>query len=323
VRPVPPDDDEDATPLPGPRHGSKVEPVGDATATARSEPLTPPDPAPSSGTSPFGRPPVLPGIILGRELAKTLGLRLGDPVDVISTKTQDIIVTGPMPRLKEFRVAGVFFSGHYEYDQKYGYVALDVAQEFLRKEGMISGVEVRADSADRAGTVALAIRSKLGRSSPYQVRPWQEIHKAIFSALEAEKIAMFLVLVVIVLVASFSIVANLIMVVAEKTSEIAVLRSMGARPLSVLRIFLWQGLYIGMIGMAFGIGMGIALSMLFRHLALSLDPEIYYIRSLPIAVNPVEVAVVAAAVIGISLLAAVFPAVRAMRLQPVHGLRFK
>jgi len=268
-------------------------------------------------------PRVLPGIIIGKELAKTLGLHLGDQVDVISTKTQDIVVSGPMPRLKAFRVAGIFFSGHYEYDQKYAYVTLTEAQKFLSKVGLISGLEIHTNSPDRAEIVAKRIRTALGSSSTYEVQPWQQIHKAIFSALELEKIIMFMVLVIIVLVASFSIVANLIMVVTEKSGEIAVLRSMGAKARNVLTVFLFEGFYIGMIGMIFGISVGVALSQLVRAYGLALDPEIYYIQSLPISVDPWEVAVVAGSVLLISLLAALFPAVSAMRKTPVQGLRYK
>lgn len=297
------------------------------TLTPTSDPtsgiLAPSEPSlhPSQPTT--IHPRVLPGIIIGKELAKTLGLHLGDQVDVISTKTQDIVVSGPMPRLKAFRVAGIFFSGHYEYDQKYAYVTLTDAQKFLNKVGMISGIEIHTNSPDRAEAVAKRIRTALGSSSTYEVQPWQQIHKAIFSALELEKIIMFMVLVIIVLVASFSIVANLIMVVAEKSGEIAVLRSMGAKARNVLTVFLFEGLYIGMIGMIFGISVGVALSLLTRSYGLALDPEIYYIKSLPITVDPWEVAVVAGSVLMISLLAALFPAVSAMRKSPVQGLRYK
>ncbi len=288
-----------------------------------AEVLTPLEP-PLHPTQPTTiHPRVLPGIIIGKELAKTLGLHLGDQVDVISTKTQDIVLSGPMPRLKAFRVAGIFFSGHYEYDQKYAYVTLDEAQKFLNKAGLISGIEIHTNSPDDAEIVAGRIRTALGPKSGYEVRPWQQIHKAIFSALELEKIIMFMVLVIIVLVASFSIVANLIMVVTEKSGEIAVLRSMGAKARNILTVFLFEGLYIGTIGMIFGISVGIGLSQLTRAYGLALDPEIYYIQSLPISVDPVEVAVVAGSVILISLLAALFPAVSAMRKAPVQGLRYK
>jgi len=244
-------------------------------------------------------------------------------VDVISTGTGDLIATGPMPRLKEFRVAGIFFSGHYEYDQKYAYVDLAVAQSFLRKQGLISGLEVRTRTPEAAQTVAKLIRSRLGPGSPYQVRPWQEIHKAIFSALQVEKMAMFLVLVIIVVVAAFSIVANLIMVVTEKSPEISLLRSMGAQPRHVLRVFLVDGAYIGLIGMTAGVAMGIGLSLLVRYFGVALDPEVYYIQAIPVVVDPVEVSVVAGSVTVISVLAALFPALQAMRLRPVEGLRYR
>jgi lipoprotein-releasing system permease protein len=228
-----------------------------------------------------------------------------------------------MPRLKEFRVAGIFYSGHYEYDQKYAYVTLDVAQEFLRKTGKISGLELRTRDPEVARDVAERIRAALGPDSGYQVRPWQEIHKAIFAALQLEKIIMFVVLVVIVIVAAFSIVANLIMVVTEKSGEIAVLRSMGAKPKNILFIFLFDGFYIGVLGMAAGISLGIIVSLLVRYFGVALDPEVYYIQAIPVAIDPLEVVIVAGAVIAISLLAALFPAVRAMSLRPVQGLRYK
>lgn len=310
-------------PLLAPKIDRGVPTTAPSALDPAGEILTPSEPRPHPTQPTTIHPRVLPGIIIGKELAKTLGLHLGDQVDVISTKTQDIVVSGPMPRLKAFRVAGIFFSGHYEYDQKYAYVTLEESQKFLNKAGMISGIEIHTSSPDRAVEVAKRIRTAIGPSSGYEVRPWQQIHKAIFSALELEKIIMFMVLVIIVLVASFSIVANLIMVVAEKSGEIAVLRSMGAKARNILTIFLYEGFYIGMIGMIFGISVGIALSQLARAYGLALDPEIYYIKSLPIAVDPWEVAVVAGAVILISLLAALFPAVSAMRKAPVQGLRYK
>lgn len=301
-----------------------VRPTGDPSDLPAGPAVpTPPEPAPYPGGHLSEAHRVLPAIIIGRELAKTLGLSLGQSVDVISTKSEDLIVSGPMPRLREFRLAGIFHSGHYEYDLKYAYVALSEAQEFLRTEGRISGLELRTTSPEAARAVAERVRARLGFDSGYEVQPWQEIHRAIFSALQAEKLAMFVVLVIIVIVAAFSIVANLIMVVAEKSAEISVLRAMGARPRSVLRIFLYEGVYIGAIGMVIGVTMGIILSLLVRHFGVALDPDVYYIQAIPVAVDPLEVIVVASSVLGISLLAALFPAVRAMGLRPVEGLRFK
>lgn len=134
---------------------------------------------------------------------------------------------------------------------------------------------------------------------------------------------MFVVLVIIVIVAAFSIVANLIMVVAEKSGEIAVLRSMGAKAKNILTVFMVEGLYIGILGMVTGISMGILLSKLVAWFGVALDPEVYYIQAIPVEVDPVEVAVVAGSVVAISLLAALFPALRAMGLRPVQGLRYK
>lgn len=265
---------------------------------------------------------VLPGIVVGKELAKTLGLHLGDTVDVVSSDAGGMGPVGPVPRIQAFRVAGVFYSGHYEFDTKYAYVRLEDAQSFLRKPGLLTGVEIRVGDARKVEDVAAVLSDRLsGQGRGLFVQTWQQIHRNLFSALKLEKIVMFLVLAIIVLVASFSIGCNLIMVVRKKRPEIATLKSMGADNPSIYRVFVIEGLYIGTIGMLLGLGVGMMLCLFLKYFGLRLDPEIYYISKLPVQIDFAEIAAICAACLGISFAATVYPAWQAAQLHPVEAFR--
>jgi lipoprotein-releasing system permease protein len=223
--------------------------------------------------------------------------------------------------LKSFRVAGHFYSGMYEFDSKLAYVSLAEAQKFLGMPGEVTGIEVRTDNADRAAETATRIAALLGPK--YEVRSWQELNRALFMALRLEKLAMFIVLTFIVLVASFSIVSTLIMLVTEKGREVAILKSMGATDGGILRVFFAEGLYIGLVGLAIGLVLGIGTCLLISHRGLPLDPDVYYIQKLPVVMRLSEIASVSGAALGLSCLATLYPALLASRMRPVEGLRYE
>jgi lipoprotein-releasing system permease protein len=264
---------------------------------------------------------VLPGILLGEELfAHTLRVYLGSDVD-IACPMCGVGPTGPMPKLKPFRVAGHFYTGMYEFDSKLAYVSLAEAQKFLGTQGEVTGIEVRTRHPDAAPALAERVARLLGPG--YEVRSWEELNKGLFMALRLEKLAMFVVLTFIVLVASFSIVSNLIMLVTEKAREVAILKSMGARDGAILRVFIAEGLYIGLIGLGLGLAVGIAGCLMLAKWGLPLDPDVYYIQQLPVVMRAGEIAAICLAALGLSCVATLYPAFLASRMRPVEGLRYE
>jgi lipoprotein-releasing system permease protein len=268
------------------------------------------------------RPPkrVLPGVLLGEELfAHTLRVYMGSDVD-IACPMCGVGPAGPMPKLKPFRVAGHFYTGMYEFDSKLAYVSLAEAQKFLGMQGEVTGIEVHTRTPEIAADVAATIEQSLGVT--YEVRSWEELNQGLFMALKLEKIAMFVVLTFILLVASFSVISTLLMLASEKGREIAILKSMGARSSSVLKIFVAEGLYIGLLGMALGFSTGIAGCELLSRRGLPLDPDIYYIQKLPVVMRGTEITLICLAAVGLCGVATLYPAYLAARTRPVDGLRY-
>jgi lipoprotein-releasing system permease protein len=260
----------------------------------------------------------LPGVIIGRELAKNLRLYLGDEVNIVSP-LGGIGPSGPIPKSKPFRVAGIFFSGMFEYDSKHIYLTIPSAQKFLGQEDEVTGLELKVRDPDATEPVVAAIQQALGAG--YDVQDWKELNRNLFSALKLEKIAMFIVLCFIILVAAFSIIANGIMLVMEKGREIAILKSMGASDQAILVVFVILGLYMGLLGTVAGIVVGVLACYGLARWGLALDPDVYYITKLPVKMNPNEVVLVFVAAICIAVLATLYPAWVAARLKPVEGLR--
>jgi lipoprotein-releasing system permease protein len=270
----------------------------------------------------------LPGILVGRELVKQTHLYTGEEVRIVSplSDPSNPDATGtPIPFNRDYRVAGVFFTGMYEYDLKYVYVTLDSLQDFLDRGDAVDGIEVRIHDPDATGAYVPTddgpgkIREALGPG--YRIVDWRELNRSLFSALKLEKVAMFLVLGIVILVASFSIVGNLIMVVVEKAREIALIKTLGASDVSVMQVFAIQGLLIGLIGTALGIGTGLLACWFGKVYGIPLNPDVYYIDRMPVHVEPTSVILTAAAGVLISMAATFYPALLAARVRPAAGMR--
>jgi len=264
----------------------------------------------------------LPGVLVGRELVKQTHLYTGEEVRVVSPLSDPANpdATGtPIPFNRDYRVAGVFYTGMYEYDLKYVYVSLDSLQVFLGRNDAVDGIEVRVTDPDDSDEFVTKIGAELGPA--YRVQDWNTLNRSLFSALKLEKIAMFAVLGIVILVASFSIVGNLIMVVVEKAREIALLKTLGASDVGVLQLFAVQGLLIGVMGTVIGVVFGLGGCLFAQHYGLPLDPNVYYIDKLPINIDPSSVTAAALAGILVSLAATLYPAMLAARVRPAAGMR--
>jgi lipoprotein-releasing system permease protein len=280
------------------------------------------DPTVSITTAPQVSPRVaaLSGVLVGRELVKQIHLYTGQEVRMVSPLSDPSNPGGiPVPYTRNYRIAGSFFTGMYEYDLKFVYVELGSLQDFLDLGDQVNGIEVRISDPDVPGPVVAAIQRSLGPA--YRVQDWKELNRNLFSALKLEKIAMFLVLAIIILVASFSIVGNLIMVVVEKAKEIALLKTLGASDSGVTKIFVTQGFFIGAVGTLLGTFHGLLACELGKRFGLPLDPDVYYIDRLPIHEDAASIAAIVFAGLLISVVATLYPAVVAARLRPVEGLR--
>jgi lipoprotein-releasing system permease protein len=265
--------------------------------------------------------PTIPGILLGEELyQRILRVFVGSDVDIVCPVC-GVGPVGPLPKLKSFRVAGHFYSGMYEFDSKLAYANLRDVQKFVGTPGEVTGIEVRTVTPEAAGDVAEALAHRLGPA--YEVRSWEELNRSLFGALKLEKVAMFIALTFIDLVASFSVISTLLMLATEKGREIAILKSMGARSAAIVRIFVAEGLYIGLLGLAFGLVLGIGGSLFLARYGLPLDPDVYYIQKLPVVMRGGEIAALGLAALALSCLATVYPALIASRMRPVDGLRYE
>ncbi len=260
----------------------------------------------------------IPGLIIGPELAKSLQVDLGDEVNVV-TPNGEMGPMGPIPRSRPFKIVGIFYSGMYEFDASFAYTSLADAQDFLAIEGA-KGIEVKTTDVETSELIAARLQESLGPS--VEVLDWKELNRSLFFALKLEKIAMFVVLTFIILVASFSIVAMLIMIVIEKGREIAVMKSMGATNGGIMRTFIFQGSVIGGFGSVLGLGFGLGICWFLAEVGFPLNSEVYYISTLPVEVDPVEVTSVVICAVVISLLATIYPAIQAAGLNPVDGLRY-
>ncbi|VEN73177.1 Lipoprotein-releasing system transmembrane subunit LolC [Candidatus Desulfarcum epimagneticum] len=262
-----------------------------------------------------------PGIVLGSELAGNLGISKGDVLYVISSRGA-LSPVGHVPAMKRFRVAGFFKSGLYEFDGSFAYIHLHQAQNIMRMPGRVSGVDIRVSDIYQAKEISKKIDEALGFS--YFTRDWMEMNQSLFSALKIEKTAMFVILTLIILVAAFNIASALIMMVMEKTRDIAILKAMGAPNKSIRRIFVFRGMATGLIGSVTGMGLGFLLcGILKRYKIFELPGEVYYFSTkLPVKLEMTDVALIMVSAVLICFLATLYPSHKASELDPVEAVRY-
>ncbi len=262
------------------------------------------------------------GAVLGKRLAERLNVFPGSKLTLISPAGVkfNASVGGYVPRVYQFEVTGVFETGMYEYDNSYVYVDLDQAKQFAGLGDAVTGIEARTTNRWDAGDVAKQLSDTL--QYPYRVLDWQEVNSQLFQALKLEKLAMRVILLLIVLVAAFNIVSTLTMVVKDKTREIGILKAMGLPAKSVRRIFLAQGLVIGVVGTVVGVAIGVSAGIAIdRGQLIPLDPTVYFIDHLPVTIQLGDVMWIVGASVIIAALATLYPAIQAARLFPVEAIR--
>jgi lipoprotein-releasing system permease protein len=263
----------------------------------------------------------LPGVILGKELAGNLNVSLGDVVEIL-VPGGNVTPLGTFPRVRRYRVGGISESGMYEYDATFAYVSLPEAGDLLGLDGRGTGIEVKVADIYAADKAAARIRSALGY--PYWAKDWMQSNRNLFSALKLEKVVMFIILVLIVMVAAFNIISTLIMIVMEKTRDIAVLMTLGATRKTVRRVFALEGLLIGVSGTLLGTALGAFLcDLLRRYRFIHLPSDVYYITTLPVLLDPMNILLVSGSSILICFLATLYPSGQAARIDPAEAIRYE
>ncbi|MGH7492290.1 MAG: lipoprotein-releasing ABC transporter permease subunit [bacterium] len=264
----------------------------------------------------------LPGILLGYALADRLMAGLGDKVTLLSAAGMNMSGFGGMPNALQFRVAGYFETGLYEYDNNVAFIGIPEAQRLFEMGNRVTGIQLKLEDMHQADAVAKVIEDRL--KYPFTTQTWFAVNKNLFSWMQFEKWIAFIILSLIIIVAAFNIVSTLIMVVLEKTKEIGILKSMGSTNRSVMRIFMFQGLVGGVLGTAIGLSLGFALCWAqLKYKFFSLPADVYIISALPVIIRPLDFVTVGMAAILISFLATIYPAYRAARLDPVQAIRYE
>jgi len=264
--------------------------------------------------------PATPPIVIGKDLAETIGAGVGDTV-LVTSPQGELTPLGLVPRYQRFRVVGVFASGFYQYDSSYGFVRLREAQRLFSEPDLISVISFKVDDLYRAREVGAAIEREAGKG--FQTTNWMEQNRELFRALKLEQIVTFIVLALIVCVAALNILIALTMMVMEKTRDIAVLMSFGVTPAQVRRVFLLQGLLISVLGTALGLLVGYGVSWMGGHYRLPLDSAVYSIDFLPFAPRWIDGVMVAAVSLGVSLVATLYPSGSAAKVLPAEALRYE
>ncbi len=259
----------------------------------------------------------VPGIILGKELADKLKVREGGQVSL----TLPGGGTGTVPGMHRFAVKGIYESGLYEFDKSLAYIHLREAQKILGRPDAVSGIEVRVTDIYQAAETARNIVRMLGGT--YWAQDWMQMNRNIFSALRLQKTVMFIILTLIVLVAAFNIASTLIMMVMEKTRDIAILKTMGATDQSIRKIFVFKGMTIGAIGTFFGVISGSLICVLIKKYKLiKLSTQVYLFPHLPVSLEIQDVGLIVAGTLLICFLATIYPARKAARLNPTEAIRY-
>ena len=271
------------------------------------------------------KPGELPPIIMGKELAHKLKAKIGDDVTVVVPLSNIDFDTfrakSSAPRSRKFRVTGIFYSGFYEYDGRLMYTSLQDTQDLVGRGDQVMGVELKVRDVERAEEIAERLEAELG-GPPYQVQDWYQLNHNLFTALKLQKAALLIILTLIILVAAVNMVSALIMMVTDKTREIAILKSMGATSGGVARVFQVVGIAIGGAGTIIGVIVGLATCYVVSEYGYHLDPKVYLIDRLPIEVSPIEVLIVAGITMLISVITTFVPAQSAAALRPAEGLRY-
>ncbi len=263
----------------------------------------------------------IPPIIIGGELAKQIGAHPGSVITVISPEGK-LTPLGRTPNTRRFKVAAIFNSGMYEYDASMIYISLKEAQDFLALGDKVTGLEVRVEDVYKSDKISRKVQKVLGY--PFWTKDWKVMNRSLFSALKLEKLTMFVILTMIVLVGALNIISTLVMVVMEKTRDVAILRAMGASARSIMTIFMFQGLLVGVVGTFAGLVSGLGLcQLLAKYKFINLPADVYYISTLPVQVEVADVSFVAAAAVVISFLATLYPSWHASRLNPVESFRYE
>lgn len=271
----------------------------------------------------------MPGLMVGKELAKHLNLLVGDKVNVVSPMG-NITPLGVMPKLKPFKVVGVFNTGMFEYDSTLAYISLSQAQSFFDLGDTVTGVQLKVKDVYGTGELARSINQNLGPN--YYARDWMQMNKNILFALKTEKIVMFIILTLIVLVAAFGIASTLFMVVMEKTRDIAILKSMGASGLSIMKIFVLEGMIIGTLGTLLGVVSGLLIAANLEPIITFIQKvtgqnffskDIYYLDHFPSQVVTSDVVMISVTAVIISFVATLYPAWQASKMLPAEALRYE
>lgn len=267
------------------------------------------------------RDDTLPGIVLGKEMARQLTVARGSKVRLISPNGP-LSPVGILPKIQTCQVVGIFETGMFEYDSTLGFINLDTARSLNGEPEGVHGLEVRVKNVDQADRVADAIRDQLGPG--FSTRDWMQLNQNLFAALKLEKAGIFIALDLIILVAALNIISALVMVVMEKTRDIAILKSMGATTGSIMRIFFNQGAVIGLTGIFLGVGGGLGLCwILKRYKFIELPSNVYPMSTMPIKVVPMDVGLIALSAIIITLAATLYPSWKASKVRPAEALTYE
>ncbi len=262
-----------------------------------------------------------PSIIIGCELAKQTRSSLGDVVTLVAPEGK-LTPMGRVPNTREFKVTGIFSSGMYEYDASMAYILLEETQDFLAFGDRVTGLAVKVGDVFNADRTGWRIQEKLGY--PFRIQDWKARNKSLFAALELEKYTMFVILTMIVLVGALNIISTLVMVVMEKTRDVAILRAMGASSKSIMSIFMIQGLFVGLVGTLAGLASGLGICyLLANYITIPMPPDVYYLSQLPVKVESMDVLIIALSAVLISFLATIYPSWYASRLNPVEAFRYE
>ncbi len=260
-----------------------------------------------------------PPVILGKELARNLRVSVGQTIQVI-LPGGTVTPVGMIPKIRSFIVTGINSTGMYEYDSSLAFIPITAAQKLLGIGNRVHGLEIKVSDIYAADRIAAQLGKVLG--FPFWTMDWQKMSRNLFAALKMEKLAMFVILTLIVLVAAFNIISTLIMMVMEKKQDIAILKAIGASDRQILRIFMLTGLLVGLIGTAIGVSGGVGLCLLLsKYKFIKIPKEVYYTDSLPILMNNFDVTFIAVSAVIICFLATIYPARQAARINPSEVLR--